>query len=299
MENIAWSIKNSQSQIIQPFQQFILLYYIVDITFILLDMTQSTVSELRSFIVPDSGKYSFFSEIRQNTCEVYPYWPRAAMLETATFYMDLPRACFVDFDAYRSKILSAKNISDIERNEIFWNWIVRFPTALKDVFQSNCFSRYLEWENTWIEAQNKKHQTILRRIEDILVLCKERFHSPFQSIQVVPNPIKCIYSADYHLKDETFIFCSGALSEESIIHEFIHHSVHPVIENRKHEILRCNLVNLDLDVSYYLNGGEAGKLNVFEEYMVRELTDNILSGDVPENLYVFFNREIMKSRTHC
>ena len=258
----------------------------------------STVNKLRSFIVPDSGKYGFFSEVRQNTCEVYPYWPRAAMLETATFYIDLSRVCFVDFDAYKSKILSAENISDIERNETFWDWILRFPTALKDVFQSNCFSRYLEWENTWIEDQNKKHQTNLRKIEDILVPCKERFHFPFQSIQVVLNPIKCTYSADYHLKDETFIFCSGALSEESVIHEFIHHSVHPVIENRKGEILRFNFVNLDLDASYYLNGSEAGQLNAFEEYMVRKLTDKILSGDVPENLDVFFDREIMNLRTH-
>lgn len=257
-----------------------------------------TVNMLNSFIMSDNSEYGFFSEVRQNTCEVYPYWPRAAMLETATFYIDLTRVCFVDFDAYKSNILSAKNISDIERNEIFWNWILQFPAALKDVFHSNCFSRYLEWENAWIEDQNKKYQTNLRRIEDILVTCKEKFNSPFQSIQVVLNPIKCTYSADYHLKDETFIFCSGALSEESVIHEFIHHSVHPVVENRKDEILRCNFVNLNLDASYYLNGSEAGKLNAFEEYMVRKLTDMIVSGDVPKNLDMFFDHEIMNLHTH-
>ena len=132
----------------------------------------STVNNLHSFIVPDSGEYGFFSEVKQNTCEIYPYWPRAAMLETATFYMDLSRACFVDFDAYKSKILSAKNISDIERNETFWNWILEFPAALKYVLQSKRFSRYLEWENAWIEDQNKKYKTNLRRIENILVSCK-------------------------------------------------------------------------------------------------------------------------------
>ncbi len=130
------------------------------------------------------------------------------------------------------------------------------------------------------------------------MLCKERFNSHFQSIQVVLNPIKCIYSADYHSKDETFIFCSGALSEESVIHEFIHHSVHPVVENREDEILRCNFVNLDLDASYYLNSSKTGKLNAFEEYMVRKLTDKILCGDIPENLDVFFDHEIMNLRTH-
>ncbi|RKJ17969.1 hypothetical protein D7X48_20165 [bacterium D16-50] len=45
--------------------------------------------KLRSFIVSDCGEYDFFFDVKQNTCEVYPYWPRAAMLETATFYIDL------------------------------------------------------------------------------------------------------------------------------------------------------------------------------------------------------------------
>lgn len=241
---------------------------------------------------------AFFSEVRQNTCEVYPYWPRAAMLETATFYMDLQRACFIDFDEYKSNILFAKNISDIERNETFWNWILHFPQSLRDVIQSNCFRFYLDWENGWIENQNKKYQNPLRRIEDILELCKERFTSPFQSVQVILNPIKCTYSADYHLNDETFIFCSGALSEEAVIHEFIHHSVHPAIENRKDEILRCNFENLDIDASYYLNGSEVGKLNAIEEYMVRKLTDKIICGDIPENIEVFSDYEIMNLRTH-
>ena len=29
----------------------------------------------------------FFYGIKQDTCEVYPYWPRAAILETASFYL--------------------------------------------------------------------------------------------------------------------------------------------------------------------------------------------------------------------
>lgn len=57
-------------------------------------------------------------------------------------------------------------------------------------------------------------------------------------------------------------------------------------------------LDLDLDTSYYLNGSEAGKCNAFEEYMVRKLTDKILSGDIPESLDVFFDREIMNLHTH-
>lgn len=46
-----------------------------------------TVNRLDSFASSDRGAYPFFSEVRQNTCAVYPYWPRAALLETAAFYL--------------------------------------------------------------------------------------------------------------------------------------------------------------------------------------------------------------------
>ena len=98
-----------------------------------------TIEKLRGFIAPDHAEYGFFSEIKQHTCEVYPYWPRASMLETASFYVDLSQKQFVDFDTYKDNILSAKNISDIERNQLFWDWIIRFPEALKNVINSDSF----------------------------------------------------------------------------------------------------------------------------------------------------------------
>lgn len=248
--------------------------------------------KLRSFIVSDCGEYDFFFDVKQNTCEVYPYWPRAAMLETATFYIDLHQERFVDFNAYKKSIMSAKNISDIEKNQLFWEWIIKFPKALKLVSQSDSFRSYLKWESDWIAEQNQKYKEELRKMGEILALCKDKFKSPIQNIQVVLNPIKCVYSADYHLKDHNFIFCSGSLSEENIVHEFMHHIVHPIIENRKDEILCCDLTDLNIDTSYYLNNDEVGVLNAFEEYMVRTLTDKIVGGNVPETLDMFFDQEI-------
>ncbi len=252
------------------------------------------IDKLRTFIIADGGEYDFFGDVKQNTCEVYPYWPRAAMLETATFYIDSLREQFIDFHAYKNRIMSAKNISDIERNQMFWDWIIKFPKALKLVLQSDSFSRYMKWENDWIVEQNQKYRKELKKIENMLALCKRKMNSPIQHIQIVLNPIKCVYSADYHLIDHHFIFCSGILSEASVIHEFLHHIVHPIVVNRKDEILCCNFTNLNIDTSYYLNHDELGILNAFEEYMVRVLTDAIVSGDVPENLDVFFDQEISK-----
>lgn len=254
--------------------------------------------KLRGFIAPGSCECGFFSEVRQTACEVYPYWPRAFMLESATFYMDLPGACFADFDAYKSVVLSAPNISGAERDRTFWNWVSEFPAALRDVLQSGPFSRYLDWENAWTAGQNREHQADLQKIEDILELCAEAFNSPFRSVKIVLNPIKCVYSADYHIKGKTFVFCSGALRTESVIHEFIHHLVRPAVLRRKDEILQYGFEGLSLDASYSLDGGDRGKLNAFEEYMVRRLTDRISNGDSPENWGLFFDREIGNLSAH-
>ena len=83
----------------------------------------------------------FFSKVKQNTCEVYPYWPRAFILETAAFYLDKDMDGFRDYDSFQRRILSAANISAEEKNVFLWDWITDFPEALKQVIHSAAFDR--------------------------------------------------------------------------------------------------------------------------------------------------------------
>jgi hypothetical protein len=82
-------------------------------------------------------------------------------------------------------------------------------------------------------------------------------------------------------------FISGAFSSESVIHEFLHHIVHPTIEAHKSEIIKSNLPQIDIDKSYFVNGDDNGKINAFEEYLVRELTKSVLNGARPSELDSF------------
>lgn len=230
----------------------------------------------------------FFSEVKQNTCEVYSYWPRAAALETATFFMDFNMQ-FKNFDVYRKNIMSASNISDIERNQAFWEWIEGFPTALGSVLGSKEFQAYLNWENGWLEQQNLIRKKDLLHIQKILNICATNYASPIQKVSVILNPIKCAYSADYHMYGSQLLFCSGSFRPESVIHEFLHHIVHPLVKEHKVIILQCHVPYPDIDSSYYLTGGENGTLNAFEEYMVRKLANVVLTGDFPSDLSMFLN----------
>lgn len=230
---------------------------------------------------------SFFAGVKQDTCEVYPYWPRAAILETASFYLSSNHVAFRDFDAFRDRIMGAANIADNERDHRLWNWIESFPVALSEVIASEAFLRYLEWEKLWLAEQNTRHEAELRLISSFVDVCISKYGSPVQEIQIVINPIKCVYSADYHLDKNCFIFCSGAFRAESVIHEFLHHVVHPVVVEIADIVLATKRTYPGIDESYYLSGSKAGQLNAFEEYAVRALTKDVMDNNFPDSLILY------------
>ena len=241
------------------------------------------INQIQGFAVAESGP-AFFSGVRQNTCEVYPYWPRAAILETASLHLLPECSQFRDYDTFREGIMAADNIADNERGQKLWDWIANFPSALSEVLASEAFHRYLEWENRWIAAQNIRYEAELQLIRSCLNVCVSQYGSPVRNIQIIINPIKCVYSADYHLDGDWFIFCSGAFSADSVVHEFLHHVVHPVVLKIADFVLATKRTYPDIDESYYLSGDKAGQLNAFEEYSVRMLTKDVINGDYPDSL---------------
>ena len=121
---------------------------------------------------------SFFKKVKQNTCDVYPYWPRAAALESASFFFDPATAQYKYFDKYQNYIMTASNISDVERNQDFWDWIQYFPAALSCVLNSNSFKSYLTWETKWTNAQNLVWQKEISHIQKVLDVCMKNHDSP-------------------------------------------------------------------------------------------------------------------------
>ena len=237
----------------------------------------------------------FFTLVKQNTCEAYNYWPRAALLEKATFYLTPDYSAFSAFTDFHNSVMSANNIADFERDQSFWNWIIDFPPALRTILSSNGFARYLQWEDEWLKECNIKYKTELCIVQECLEVCAEKYQSPIQNIEIVINPIKCVYATDFYLKENTFIFCSGSFRVGSIIHEFLHHIVHPVVVEHSNRIIDDGTRYPDVDISYYLSGGNDGQANSFEEYAVRELTEKVLASDYPNDLTTFV-MELLKDK---
>lgn len=227
--------------------------------------------------------YPFFAQVRQNTCEAYAFWPRAALLETATCHLDAQRSCFVDFEGLRRKIMSMPNVTDEERNGAFWQWLGDFPAALAEVLHSVGFRRYMAWREEWVQQQNRRFASELTQLERLIAVCREQYHSPMTQVQLLIDPIKCVYSADYYTEGEIFVFSSGRFLCESVIHEFLHHAVHPVLEGLARKVKPRTYP--ELDESYYA----AGSLYAFEEHAVRQLTKLALVDALPADLPAYLS----------
>lgn len=244
------------------------------------------INAIKMFRETDTA-LEFFSETKQDTCDVYPYWPRAAMLESATFYIRPDMNDFTDIKMYQDFIMSAGNISDEERGSSFWEWIVHFPRELKKVILSDSFKNYMKWENQWIKQQNILHENQLEFLKSCIDFCVKNYCSPIKSVQLVLSPIKCVYSSDYHIVRDRFIFSSGTFKIDSVIHEFLHHVVHPTVTKYKKHILAGKQKYKNIDASYYLAGDESGRLNAFEEFLVRSITEKIKEGSFPTDLEAY------------
>ncbi len=247
-----------------------------------MDRCSSQTEELRKFV--HMNKSGFFANAKQTSCQAYPYWPRAALLETASFYVDVPNQYFSDMKQLRQQILTAENILDEERNADFWAWLDDFPVALYQLMDDSAFLEYQQWESAWIKKQNSVHEEALNHIQCCVDKLCIKENAPFSELQIVVNPIKCKYAADYHLVKNRFIFCGGEFDAGSVIHESLHHAVHPVVSAYREEILQKEANYPELDSSYYLSGDDKGKLNAFEEFLVRQLTTAVLRDDIPDDL---------------
>lgn len=104
------------------------------------------------------GQNRFFEQVRQSGCAAYPYWPRAALLESASFSIDPRRETYTDFARFRGSVLAASNITDADRDERFWNWIRGFPRALASVFADEGFRKFRDWENGWLSRQSIRYE---------------------------------------------------------------------------------------------------------------------------------------------
>lgn len=251
------------------------------------ERNQDTIGIIKGYVDNDAA-FPYFSQVRQNTCDVYPYWPRAFILEKAAFYLEKDSSGFCNYNLLKDEVMSANNITQDEKSVSLWSWINGFPKALKEVIGSADFNRYWKWEDEWVSEQNERYDKEIGMIDRLLDHCRTEYHPYCHGIRMILCPIKCVYASDYHICDGTFIFTSGDLRSDSVIHEYLHTIIHPIIEK---EIKQVPVKQYQgIDNSYYFDRSEQGYKNAFEEYAVRLVTDRILKKERLPELYDFLHK---------
>ena len=79
-----------------------------------MERNQDHISYIQKYIDADNST-PFFADVKQNTCEVYPYWPRAALLESASIFLNKETFQWYSFNEYKDFVMSAKNIQVQDR----------------------------------------------------------------------------------------------------------------------------------------------------------------------------------------
>ena len=71
--------------------------------FFSIERSHEHIALLHDFI-GESSSAAFFSKASQDTCDVYSYWPRAYIMEAASFYLDDNNMTFRDVGTFQRKI---------------------------------------------------------------------------------------------------------------------------------------------------------------------------------------------------
>lgn len=222
----------------------------------------------------------YFLKAYQYTCTAYPFWPRAALMETATFFIShLDNTDSFDYLKYYSEIMKFTNLIESERDEHFWDWIREFPKMLKGILLDKKFQEIDEYIEKWILAKSKIFENKIAIIEQSLIKLAVSEGKEIQPIKVIISPLKCVYSADYQVSDGKLFVILGDFLPYSIVHEYIHPIVHPYIIDLRPDILKCyGDKTFNIDKSYYLNKDEDGFINAFEENIVIRVTELVVEG---------------------
>lgn len=220
-----------------------------------------------------SDAKSFFSNARQNSCDVYPFWPRAALLETAAFYIDDTRFKFNEYCAY---VNSRPNLTEDEKSDDFFRWIRDFPKYLNQIKANHFFQEINnQFENAVKRLSTDSEVQKVRTIENLNILAND-IVLDISTISVIICPLKCIYAADYFIAGSEMSVILGDFIPHSVIHEYLHLIIHPKIKSHKGVILsQLDSSKLDLPRSYFLGNDESGLLNAFEEHIVRIVSSSI------------------------
>lgn len=239
------------------------------------DPVAKIVDSLREMPL-SSPAHSYFPQARLPGPGVNPYWPRAAMLLHATFFLDDDATEYTDLRALR-KMVEDFPASDGPGNEESLAWLMGYPSAFRAVRES---AHFLGNWSDYVEAMNPERLLGFRdaalRATGALRFFGGSDLVNLPKIVLVPNPLQAQQIADFVDFQGILYVVTAAPSASSIVHECMHGILVPILEAdqilRAKDLFDASLVESMVRMQYARDDGPLSWLRVFEESLVRAAT---------------------------
>lgn len=150
------------------------------------------------------------------------FWPNLFIAECLMFNLDsngkiISMENFLDYIKNRNNI-DFKDISlfEIESNSI------NIQNIISKIIKTEEFKEYYKFAGEFITQTIEKNKLALIDVTNIIESINNEFGTKFESVNIILDPIKCIYSADPYYEENTINIILGEFNKLSIYHEFVH-----------------------------------------------------------------------------
>lgn len=224
----------------------------------------------------DADAVRYFATARLCRAGVNPYWPRAAMLLDATFFLnDDPIGGYADATRVLRDIAEFPTRAS-EKGEDTLRWIGRYPSMYRRIEADPAFS------DLWLQFQLSVGSQVQERFADAGREALELLRSglgvkekDLPAVVVIPNPLQAVQIADFVRKDGDVFAVIAAPRPSSLIHELLHCVFEKAIAE-EHDVIVSHrglftpaVVDAMLKMQYAWGVDDQSWLRVFEESLVR------------------------------
>ena len=222
---------------------------------------------------PDAVR-GYFAKSRARSGRVNPYWPRAAMLLEACFYLEPGRGFRPPDELRLLRAIAEFPVGSAGKDSATVAWVREFPGAFAALSGTDLFP--ILW-TSYLDALQPR----LRSFEKAALLCMESLTGmtgvsteALPELVIIPNPLQAPELADFVRRADALHVIVAEPRMSSMVHELLHDVFGPVLRSNKPEIvghrrlLRPGLGAM-MRMQYAWGDDDESWMRVFEESMMR------------------------------
>lgn len=178
----------------------------------------------------DDSAVEYFRRARTSYCAVYPYWPRAAMLVSASLILKESNGYEnSDFRKMKERIESYCNIDPEEIGEETELWLLQLPAYYRLIRENE------EFNNLWVEYL-KRSEAVADQFMEAIDEAKKKVISRFKvnevelpKIGAIPNILG--FNGDFERIDDIIYVVCAQPDKSCAVHEYLHNILGPGLMN--------------------------------------------------------------------